>query len=637
MFECSLDAVGFYPCTSPRTYDDLAPGSHTFRVRAIDAAGRVDLSPASLTWTVPAPTADVPENDAFADAIALRTASGSFDTNNTGATKEPGEPNHAGNVGGHSLWFRWHAPRAGTVTMETRGPSIDTLLAVYTGSSVGALTRVASSDDVPGATTSKVSFSATAGSTYRIALDGKNGATGYTSSSYNASLGAPPNDNFANREALSGPSGTVYASNVGATAEAGEPGSQFYPQPMSIWYRWTAPRSGLFSFDVNGSATGFSFDLYTGSSLSTLAPAGVKVGGGRSGQIYLVAASGVTYVIRLDDQYNPGDWVLNWSDGASPGGADTTPPSGPTVSSTPPPGWSNDNTVDVTWRDASDDGSGVDGYSYEWSQSATTVPDTVKDAEETATGTTSPSLADGQWWFHLRTGDTAGNWSPAVHLGPFKIDTAAPANPALSSTHPPDWSADRTVDVAWSGAADGTSGVAGYSVAWSGTSTTSPDETVDTTVTSAMSDPLADGSWWFHLRTRDRNNPRPIPGPRRPSRRPRGVRRATRWPTAPGGSTCGRATMPGTGRQRSIWARSRSTQRRPRTRSCGARATPSTTGPRTRPSSSRGMAEQASTAIRTSGRATRTPSPTRRRTRRRPRRASRRSGPTGPGGSTCGR
>jgi subtilisin family serine protease len=229
MFECSLDAGGFYPCISPRTYDSVDAGSHTFRVRALDAAGRADTSPASITWTVPASTPGVPENDAFANAIALRTASGSFDMDNTGASKEAGEPNHAGNPGGHSLWLRWRAPRAGTVTMETRGPSIDTLLAVYTGSSVGSLTRVASSDDVPGATTSKVSFSATAGTIYRIALDGKDGATGYISFSYNASPGAPPNDNCANREALTGASGTVYASNAGATAEAGEPDSQFYP------------------------------------------------------------------------------------------------------------------------------------------------------------------------------------------------------------------------------------------------------------------------------------------------------------------------------------------------------------------------------------------------------------------------
>ena len=320
MFECSLDAVGFYPCTSPRTYDSLPAGSHTFRVRAVDVAGRTDPTPATITWTVPATTPGVPENDAFADSIPLRTASGGFDMNNTGASKEPGEPNHAGNAGGHSLWLRWKAPRSGTMTMETRGPSIDTLLAVYTGSSVAALTLVASNDNAsPTETRSKVTFSATGGTTYRIALDGKNGAAGYISFSYTGTLGGPANDNFANRETITGSTGRIYASNVGATAEAGEPGSDYYPQPMSIWYRWTAPRSGLFSFDVNGSATGWSFDLYTGSSLTSLAPAGVKVGGGRSGQIYLVATAGVTYVIRLDDQYNPGDWVLNWNDGVSAG------------------------------------------------------------------------------------------------------------------------------------------------------------------------------------------------------------------------------------------------------------------------------------------------------------------------------
>ena len=505
MFECSLDTGGFYPCTSPRAYESIDPGSHTFRVRALDAAGRIDASPASITWGVPPPTPGVPDNDAFANAIPLRTSSGSFGTNNTGASKEAGEPNHAGNAGGHSLWLRWQAPRAGTVTMETQGPSIDTLLAVYTGSSVGSLTRVASNDDIPGATTSKVTFSATAGTTYRVALDGKNGVTGYISFSYSASLGPPPNDNFGNRGALSGSSGTIYASNVGATSETGEPGSEFYPQPMSIWYGWTAPRSGLFSFDVNGSATGYSFDLYTGSSLASLVPAGVKVGGGRAGQIYLVATAGVTYVIRLDDQYNPGDWVLNWSDGVSPGGADTTPPASPVVTSTAASGWSNDNTVEVTWSGASDDGSGVDGYSFQWSQSATTVPDTSKDAEETATGTTSPPLADGQWWFHLRTADNAGNWSAPVHLGPFKIDTSPPGNPTLSSSSHTvgTWSGDPTVDVAWSGASDAASGVDGYSWQWSQSADTTPDQAKEGSASSTTSPALADGVWWFHLRTVD--------------------------------------------------------------------------------------------------------------------------------------
>ena len=51
-FECELDGGGFSVCTSPKTFADLSLGAHGFRVRARDAAGQVDLTPASHTWTV---------------------------------------------------------------------------------------------------------------------------------------------------------------------------------------------------------------------------------------------------------------------------------------------------------------------------------------------------------------------------------------------------------------------------------------------------------------------------------------------------------------------------------------------------------------------------------------------------------
>jgi hypothetical protein len=51
-FECSLDGTPFSACTSPATYTGLAPGSHTFEVRAVDAAGNADPSPATYGWTI---------------------------------------------------------------------------------------------------------------------------------------------------------------------------------------------------------------------------------------------------------------------------------------------------------------------------------------------------------------------------------------------------------------------------------------------------------------------------------------------------------------------------------------------------------------------------------------------------------
>jgi hypothetical protein len=51
-FQCAVDAGAFASCTSPRTTAALSDGPHTFRVRAIDAAGNVDDSPATRDFTV---------------------------------------------------------------------------------------------------------------------------------------------------------------------------------------------------------------------------------------------------------------------------------------------------------------------------------------------------------------------------------------------------------------------------------------------------------------------------------------------------------------------------------------------------------------------------------------------------------
>jgi hypothetical protein len=55
-FECKLDSSTFAACISPKSYSGLSLGSHTFAVRAKDAAGNVDTSPASFTWQIHAAT-----------------------------------------------------------------------------------------------------------------------------------------------------------------------------------------------------------------------------------------------------------------------------------------------------------------------------------------------------------------------------------------------------------------------------------------------------------------------------------------------------------------------------------------------------------------------------------------------------
>jgi hypothetical protein len=51
-FECRLDSAKFKPCGKRVEYRNLKPGRHTFRARAIDAAGNVDPSPAVVRFRV---------------------------------------------------------------------------------------------------------------------------------------------------------------------------------------------------------------------------------------------------------------------------------------------------------------------------------------------------------------------------------------------------------------------------------------------------------------------------------------------------------------------------------------------------------------------------------------------------------
>jgi len=120
-----------------------------------------------------------PANDLFADRAPLIGTNASATGFNYLATKEPGEPDHAGNAGGKSLWWSWTAPASGTATVTTLGSSFATLLAIYTGTGLSSLSLVAAdAKDAYGNMTSLVSFPAQQGTTYQIAVDGTDGASG---------------------------------------------------------------------------------------------------------------------------------------------------------------------------------------------------------------------------------------------------------------------------------------------------------------------------------------------------------------------------------------------------------------------------------------------------------------------------
>jgi hypothetical protein len=280
-----------------------------------------------------------PANNNFASAQVISGNSGATSGSNASATKETGEPNHAGNSGGASVWFQWQAPATGTATFNTAGSGFDTLLGVYTGSNVGALTLIGSNDDVSGSLTSSVVFNATAGTTYRIAVDGFGGATGGLTLNWNNVPPSPANDNFASAQLISGSIGTVLGTNAAATKEVGEPSHGGNSGGSSVWYRWQAPSSGSVTITTAGSGFDTLLGVYTGSSVGALTfIAGNDDDltlGSLTSRVTFNAVGGTTYRIAVDGYLNTtGSIALNWnltqscSFSISPQGQSFTPAAG---------------------------------------------------------------------------------------------------------------------------------------------------------------------------------------------------------------------------------------------------------------------------------------------------------------------
>src|SRR5215213_4150362 len=131
-------------------------------------------------YTLGGPPIVRPPNDNFGDAINLSGNSGSVNAPSVNGTREAGEPVHVGFEGDKSIWYTWQSSVNGQATFDTIGSNFDTTLAVYTGSTLFQLPNIAQNDDIdPGVNrVSRVNFNITAGTTYRIAIDGWNSEFG---------------------------------------------------------------------------------------------------------------------------------------------------------------------------------------------------------------------------------------------------------------------------------------------------------------------------------------------------------------------------------------------------------------------------------------------------------------------------
>jgi hypothetical protein len=148
---------------------------------------------------------------------------------------------------------------------------------------------------------------------------------------------APTNNSFASAQVITGASGTVSGTNVGATLETGEPnhtsnldGTVGAAGGSSIWYRWVAPASGPYLFTTQGSSPGLGalIGVYSGdavNALTRLVASRIQIFGYPT-NVSFVANVGATYYIAVDGRSgNTGDIMLGWSSVGAPTIASYTP------------------------------------------------------------------------------------------------------------------------------------------------------------------------------------------------------------------------------------------------------------------------------------------------------------------------
>lgn len=265
----------------------------------------------------PAVAADF--SDTFAGRETLSGLPVQISGSNLGATTEAGDPQEkpfapgpSFHPAGHGIWVEWEATADGYVTVSLCGSEIVPVLGIYHGldpialghwfeQDAGTVAHGPGCEPIEGG----ITFRAFAGVKYELFVDGDavpvwpGPREGAVSMRIEATP-RPPNDDFANAAALSAPfdsNDTYSAWKTGytwaATKEPGEPAHGADAAGASVWYQWTAPKSGDAQIGLGESSTRFA--VYRGENIGSLERV-------LSGPEYgvLSAVGGITYRIAVD-------------------------------------------------------------------------------------------------------------------------------------------------------------------------------------------------------------------------------------------------------------------------------------------------------------------------------------------------
>jgi outer membrane protein assembly factor BamB/subtilisin family serine protease len=406
--------------------------------------GRLNLTKALTT------AANTPPNDTFVSRTTLVGLDPYTRSNNADSPTAPesGTPTIVAGAG-HSLWWQWTAPENAQVEVDTSGTgggiypggsAYATELGVYTGTSLGGLTAVKTNsgfgtEPVEGAggtsmPYSEVSFHTTAGTTYQINVEGLSGASGQTVLAINTT---PDNDAFALAQAMTGSSFSVADANINASREGGEPLILGHSGGHSLWYSWTAPKSG--TFQVSGYSYDFAPDvaIYTGTSVSSLSLVTSAAGGSITGTSTAVsqclctftATAGTTYMITLDGATSGdlGEFTLTLDDSLWQGVTADAVTCSPSVAP--------DGTVYVGSNDNSLYAYGPDG-TLKWSHAGEGIYDTSAAAVGTD-GTVYAGNTDGNIYAYTEAGTLKWQYTIQGAAGSSTSGNSVTCSTALGS------------------------------------------------------------------------------------------------------------------------------------------------------------------------------------------------------------
>jgi len=427
-YEVQIDSGGYATATSPHTTGTLAAGSHTFYVRAKDAAGNTDATPASRTFFVDTAAPDTTitatptslsnstsanfsftGNDGSGSGIAsfqLKLDTGSFASATSPATLtglsqgshtvEIRATDNAGNVDATPATFTW--------TVDTSPPAAPVTNTPVNGSRIGS-------------TTPTYSGTAEGNSTVTVSVDGSSIGTTTASAGGLWTLTQPT--------ALSQASHTVRAT---ATDAAGNTSPNSNTNTFTV--DTTPPAAPVTVTPANGSTTGTTPSVtgtaeanstvtvvLDGSSIGTTT---ADAGGNWTKATTALADGSHTVKSRAADvagNVGPDSNTNTFT-------VDGTPPPAPVV--TAPTNSSRTNDSTPTFTGTAENGSLV-----------SVIIDGTTAGTATSIGGvwsfTSGTLADSAHTVRATATDVAGNVSPSSSTINFTVDTTAPPAPVVSS------------------------------------------------------------------------------------------------------------------------------------------------------------------------------------------------------------